>query len=343
MFQLAQPLILLLLPLPILIWFVVPRAVLALPAALQVPFYDAMYSIVQQEKRLLASQVRSGLFLAIWILLVGAAAGPRWVGNPLPLEREGRNIMMVLDISGSMELMDMILDGRPVNRLTVVKRSAEQFISERAGDKIGLILFGTRAYLQTPLTYDLHSVLMRIEDATIGLAGKTTSIGDALGLAVKRLQNVPPQGRVIILLTDGANTSGMLLPLKAAELAAADHIKVYTIGLGSEGNVQSLNNVFLGMGTGSDLDEDTLKKIAEVTGGHYFRATDPQSLQSIYEKINQLETISQDEVSIRPEQDYYPWLLAIALALFLYWFAEQAGMFRFIRRSSPLKETHHAG
>lgn len=343
MFQLAQPWILLFLPLPVLIWFLVPRAVLALPTALCVPFYDAMYAIVQQEKRMLASQMRSGLFLAIWIVLVVAAAGPRWVGNSLPLERDGRDIMLVLDISGSMELMDMMLDGRPVNRLTVVKRSAEQFISERAGDKIGLILFGTRAYLQTPLTYDLHSVLMRIEDATIGLAGKTTSIGDALGLAVKRLQNVPPQGRVIILLTDGANTSGMLQPLKAAELAATDHIKVYTIGLGSESNVQSLNDVFLGMGTGSDLDEDTLKKIAEVTGGHYFRATDPQSLAAIYEKINQLETVSRDEVSIRPEQDYYPWLLAIALALFLYWFAERAGLFRAIKASLRFKETRHAG
>lgn len=343
MFQLAQPWWLLLLPLPVLIWFLVPRAVLALPAALRVPFYEAMYSIVQHEKRILANHVRSGLFMVIWVLLTLAVAGPRWVGNPLPLTRDGRNIMLVLDISGSMELMDMMLDGRPVNRLMVVKRSAEQFVRERSGDKIGLILFGTRAYLQTPLTYDRHSILMRIEDATIGLAGKTTSIGDALGLAVKRLQDVPPQGRVIILLTDGANTSGMLLPLKAAELAAADHIKVYTIGLGSESNAPAFNDVFLGMGTGSDLDEDTLEKIAKMTGGQYFRATDPQSLQAIYTKINQLETISQDEASVRPQQDYYPWLLAAALALFLYWLAERAGLLQRARLRLILGRTRHAG
>lgn len=325
MFGLAQPWVLLAIPLPLLIWFFMPRTASALPAAMKVPFYQALYTIVDQEKKVLAGQGRSGLLLFIWFLILFALSGPRWIGEPVPLKHEGRNIMLALDLSGSMELNDMLLDGRPVSRLMVVKHAAEQFVEQRTGDKIGLILFGTRAYLQTPLTYDRHSVLMRIEDATAGLAGKTTSIGDALGLAVKRLQDVPPQGRVIILLTDGASNSGVLTPLKAAELAKADHIKIYTIGLGSETDPRAMDAMFAGMNASADLDEETLQQVAKMTDGRYFRATDPQSLQAIYETINRLETISQDEASIRPQKDYYPWVLGFALILFFYWLMEQTG------------------
>jgi Ca-activated chloride channel family protein len=189
-----------------------------------------MVAIVDGQKQQMAKQNKITLLFLVWVLLVFALAGPRWVGEPQPLVRDGYNIMLALDISGSMEVSDMLVHGHPVTRLRVVKQAAEQFVQDRAGDRIGLILFGSRAYLQTPLTYDRRSVLMRIEDATVGLAGKTTSIGDALGLAVKRLQNVPAKGRMIILLTDGVNNSGVLPPLKAAELARADGIKVYTIG-----------------------------------------------------------------------------------------------------------------
>ncbi|AHE68326.1 Mg-chelatase, subunit ChlD [Legionella oakridgensis ATCC 33761 = DSM 21215] len=260
-------------------------------------------------------------------MLLLALAGPRWVGEPRPLAREGYNIMLALDLSGSMELPDMMLHGRPVSRLTVVKRAAEQFVQERMGDKIGLILFGSRAYLQTPLTYDRQNILMRLEDATVGLAGKTTSIGDALGLAVKRLQNVPAQGRIIILLTDGANNSGVLAPMKAAELARADGIKIYTIGLGSQADPRALPSVFLNMNASADLDEETLQEVAKVTGGRYFRATDLQSLQRIYEVINQLEKVSQEQATVRPQHDYYPWPLALAFFLFLYWLAVEGNFF----------------
>lgn len=203
-----------------------------------------MAGIVEQENRLISAKTLLLIPVLVWVLLVIALSGPRWVGEPKPVVREGYNIMMVLDLSGSMEITDMLLHGRPVSRLLVVKRAAEQFVEDRVGDRIGLILFGTRAYLQTPLTYDRHSVLMRIDDATAGLAGKTTSIGDAVGLAVKRLQDVPSKGRVIILLTDGANNSGVLAPLKAAELAKQDGIKIYTIGLGSEADPRALTGDF---------------------------------------------------------------------------------------------------
>lgn len=327
MFELAMPWVLVALPLPLLIWLCVPRALFQLPAALRVPFFNAMADILDNKKLHAAQHTKITLFLLIWFLMLVALAGPRWVGEPRPLAREGYNIMLALDISGSMELNDMMLQGRPTTRLAVVKRAAEQFVQDRAGDKIGLILFGSHAYLQTPLTYDRHSVLMRIEDATVGLAGNTTSIGDALGLAVKRLQNVPAKGRMIILLTDGVNNSGVLAPLKAAELAQADGIKIYTIGLGAEIDPQALGGLFFNMNATADLDEDTLQSVAGMTGGRYFRATDGQSLQKIYNIINQMETTSQDQATVRPQHDYYPWPLALALFLFLYWFARKGGLF----------------
>ncbi|MBA2651552.1 MAG: VWA domain-containing protein [Tatlockia sp.] len=336
MFELATPWILACLPLPFLIWFFMPLAKLQLPSALKVPFYNAMIDIVDKKKPALAGQAQIGLLFFVWCLLVLAAAGPRWVGEPRPLAREGRNIMMALDLSGSMELKDMLVNGQPVSRLSVVKTAAEHFVKSRAGDRLGLILFGTRAYLQTPLTYDRQSVLMRLEDSTVGLAGQTTSIGDAIGLAVKRLQEVPAKGRMIILLTDGANNSGILPPLKAAELASLDKIRIYTIGLGADSDPHSLS-AFFNSGPSADLDEETLKEVANLTGGRYFRATDTKSLQAIYEMINQLETVSQDEATIRPQHDYYAWPLATALLLLLYWLSRKAGLLAVFSRSEVVK------
>lgn len=328
MFELATPWVLWIIPIPVFIWYLLPRVTVKLPTALHVPFFKAMVGIVDQEKRAMSAQTLLLIPAIIWLVLVFALAGPRWIGEPKPVEREGYNVMMALDLSGSMEIPDMLLHGRPVSRLKVVKRAAAQFVTDRLGDKIGLILFGTRAYLQTPLTYDRHSILMRIDDATAGLAGKTTSIGDALGLAVKRLHDVPKEGRIIILLTDGVNNSGVLAPLKAAELAKDEGIKVYTIGLGSESDPRAITADFLVPNASADLDEDTLKKIGDMTGGQYFRATDSDSLQNIYKTINELETVSQEQATIRPQKDYYPWFVAFALLLCFYWVASKADLFQ---------------
>ena len=320
MFELACPWFLAALPLPFIIWFLLPTARILCISALQVPFFSAMQTIVHQEQRSLGAQSALIIPGIIWVLLVVSGAGPRWVGDPLPVKRAGYNIMMALDLSGSMEMTDMIVQGRPVSRLAVVKQAAEHFVADRTGDRIGLILFGTQAYLQTPLTYDKPSVLMRLEDATVGLAGKTTSIGDAIGLAVKHLKEVPKAGRVLILLTDGANNSGVLAPLKAAEIAKDEAIKIYTIGLGSESDPRAMSpNNFFDFNVSADLDEATLEQIAQMTGGHYFRATDPESLQAIYQTINQLVRSKQDQATIRPQHDYYPWILACALLLCLIW------------------------
>lgn len=318
MFELATPWALTALALPLIIWLAFPKAKQTYQAALKVPFFKQLAAL--PEARFSASTASCFWLFLIWTLLVFAASGPRWLGKPLPLPREGHNIMLILDISGSMEIRDRVQYGRPATRLELVKHAAENFVKNRPLDQLGLVLFGTRAYLQTPLTEDHTTILMRLKDATVGLAGKTTSIGDALGLAIKHMQHVPKQGRVIILLTDGANNSGSMLPLKAAQIAKDDAIKVYTIGLGGDSHLAHFGNM---PSLSDDLDEQTLKTIASMTGGRYFHATDKRSLEHIYQLINQLETVTQKTATIRPEHEYYPWPLALALLLFTLWFASQ--------------------
>lgn len=313
MFELATPWILILIPLPWLIHYVLkPRKVDPLNGALKIPFFDMLAQFIHRvPSRKINFRIPVWLTLS-WLFLIFAMSGPRWVGEPLPLTRDGRNIILALDISGSMALDDMILNGYPSSRLDVVKQAAEDFVRQRTQDKIGLILFGSRAYLQTPLTYDKQHILLRIDDASVGLAGQATAIGDPIGLAVKHLKNTPAQGRIIILLTDGVNNAGTLSPLKAATLAKEEGIKIYTIGLG----VEPTGSRFLPMMRVGDLDEKTLQQIAQLTHGKYFRAGDHDSLQQIYTLINQIETITQDEGQIRPQSEYYPWPLSAAL-LFL--------------------------
>ncbi|WP_454784911.1 VWA domain-containing protein [Legionella sp. WA2024007413] len=338
MFELANPWVLIVIPLPLIFWFLMPRAKVQLPTALKVPFFADMVRIADLEKRSVSAQYLLLTPAIIWLLLVVALAGPRWIGAPKPISREGFNIMMALDLSGSMEIPDMLLRGRPVSRLSVVKSAAEQFVQDRTGDKIGLILFGTRAYLQTPLTYDRHTILLRLEDATAGLAGKTTSIGDAVGLAVKRFNNVPKKGRILILLTDGANNSGVLAPLKAAELAKEEGIKIYTIGLGSEADSRAIIGDFMMQNASADLDEETLKKMADMTDGRYFRATDTETLNSIYKTINQLETINQEQATVRPQKEYYPWFVGLALLLCFSWLLRKADLSLSIRATMTDRE-----
>lgn len=316
MYELAFPWALILIPLPILLYILFPASKVHVSSSLRVPFFDAIRTHVGINSHLVLKKTLFTVGL-IWTLLIFALAQPKWVGPPLPMEREGRNIMLALDLSGSMELEDMALDGEPVTRLTVVKLAAQEFVKARENDRIGLILFGTQAYLQTPLTYDHQNVLTRLQDATVGLAGQTTSIGDALGLAIKRLQKVPRQGKIIILLTDGANNSGILSPLKAASLATMDDIKIYTIGLGSESDPRAMSGPFFNFNASADLDEKTLQEIAKLTGGQYFRATDPESLQAIYAQINTLEPVKQKKTFLRPQKEYYQWPLGFAVVLLM--------------------------
>ncbi len=253
--------------------------------------------------------------IAAWTLLVVASARPQWLGDPIQMPVSGRDLMLAVDLSGSMEEKDFRLNGRWVDRLTATKAVAADFIERRDGDRIGLILFGERAYLQAPLTFDRETVRTLLFESAIGLAGKSTAIGDGIGLAIKRLRKRDAGNRVLILLTDGANTAGEIDPLSAAELAAREGLKIYTIGIGAD---EMIVRDFFGtrrINPSADLDESTLTSIAEKTGGRYFRARDTAELEDIYRLLDKLEPIEQDAQSFRPRKALFHWPLSLALTL----------------------------
>jgi Ca-activated chloride channel family protein len=234
----------------------------------------------------------------------------------------GRNLMLAVDLSGSMDQKDFELGARRVDRLTATKAVASDFISRREGDRIGLILFGERAYLQVPLTLDRETVKVLLLEAFIGLAGEKTAIGDAITLAVKRIHDLDedPGEQVLVLLTDGANTAGEVQPLKAAELARQVGLRIYTIGIGAEQlEVSSLIGGRRNINPSADLDEETLTAIADMTGGRYFRARDTAGLQDIYRLVDELEPVEEPEAGFRPVKSlfYIPLAGGLALSAFL--------------------------
>jgi Ca-activated chloride channel family protein len=307
----------LLLPLPWLAWRWLPPVVSAPEAALRVPFLEDFSTLQRAAGGRTTRRGHWWLAVLAWCLLIGAASRPQWLGAPVELPVSGRDLMLAVDLSGSMEVEDFELQGRRVNRLQATQQVAGDFIEQRVGDRIGLILFGQQAYLQTPLTFDRKTVQQLLQEAAIGLAGKETAIGDAIGLAVKRLRDHPVDSRVLILLTDGANTAGEVSPLKAAGLAAQAQLKIYTIGIGAdELLVRSLFGTRR-VNPSQDLDEQTLTAIAETTGGRYFRARNLDQLQQIYQLLDQLEPIDTDAQYFRPRHALYPWPLAAALLLAL--------------------------
>lgn len=252
----------------------------------------------------------------LWSALVLAVMGPRWMERYTDVVSHGHDLMMAVDVSRSMEALDFELDNRPVNRLAVVKGVVGQFIERRLADRIGLILFGDAAYLQSPLTLDGAAVRAMLEAVVPRLAGDGTAIGDAVGLAVKKLRTRPAGGRVIILLTDGENTAGGMPPLEAARLANHYGIRLYTIGVGSQGKVPVPEGDELVM-KAMPLDETLLKAMADVTGGRYFRATDRRALQGVYEHIDGLVKTEVVTRSILVPQPLFRWPLGVAVALLL--------------------------
>lgn len=307
----------LLLPLPWLVWRWLPPVSAQREAALRVPFLDDFDTPGNPHSKPTTGNGYWWLAALAWGLLIAAAARPQWLGDAVELPVSGRDLMLAVDLSESMQMEDFEWQGRMVNRLAATKHVASDFIERRVGDRVGLILFGEQAYLQTPLTFDRETVNQLLQESAIGLAGKATAIGDAIGLAVKRLREHPVDSRVLILLTDGANTAGEISPLKAAELAAQVKLKIYTIGIGAdEMLVRSLFGTRR-VNPSQDLDEKTLTAIAEKTGGRYFRARDLDELEQIYHLLDQLEPINEDARYFRPRHALYPWPLAGALLLAL--------------------------
>jgi len=320
MFEFIWPWMFWLLPLPLLSWVLIPKAEKKLPALL-VPFYSEL------EGRQLDNDldpwrwVKLCLLSLIWLTLITASARPLWIGEPVSLPASGRDLLLAVDISGSMKTADMIVEDKQIPRLLVVKAVVGEFVNRRKNDRLGLVLFGSQAYLQVPLTFDRKTVKQLLDEAQLGFAGEKTAIGDAIGLAIKRLRDRPAESRVLILLTDGANTAGEVSPLQAAELAKQTKVKIYTIGVGA--TEMKTAGVF-GTGFGSrtinpsaDLDEETLQTIADKTGGQYFRARNPEELAKIYQILDKLEPIEQDQETFRPQKSLFYWPLGIALFITL--------------------------
>jgi len=301
--EFAWPYAFLLLILPLAVYALVPRA--APPGgALRVPFYQDIVDRRVNFKRQ-ARPWLTALMLLVWGLIVVAAARPQYLEEAGGAAVSGRDLMMAVDVSGSMKTRDMFNGDRPENRLSTVKRVAGEFIERRQGDRIGLILFGTRAYLQAPLSLDRVTINQLLQEAAIGIAGEKTAIGDAIGLAMKRLDARPGTEKLLILLTDGTNTAGVVDPAQAAELARLGGLRIHTIGVGA--NRSRTSGMFGSMilGRVSELDESALKQISEMTGGRYFRATDSKSLAEIYALIDELEPVDDQDDSLRPKVELF--------------------------------------
>ncbi len=303
-------------PLPWLVYRFAPSQAQQ-QAALRVPFFGAIVDSEQTQNRPSSqSSPALALLIVIWLASLVAASGPRWIGEPVNLPTSGRDLLIAVDISGSMQVEDMFLNDQPVNRITLVKDVVGDFVSRRQNDRLGLVLFGTQAYLQAPLTFDRNTVEQLLQETQLGFAGEKTAIGDAIGLSVKRLRQRPETSRVLILLTDGANTAGQVKPRQAAELASQEQIKIYTVGIGADEMVTpGLFGSSFGarrINPSADLDEETLQAIADMTGGQYFRARNRDDLNRIYQQLDLLEPVEQQAETFRPIKALYYWPLALA-------------------------------
>ncbi len=320
MISFAWPWISLFLPLPWLFRRWMPP-MSATPSALFIPWAQELEEMGSRPLDTPARQGRFWLMLFLWLALISASMRPQWMGEAVPLPNVGRDLMLAVDISGSMETEDFVLNRRTVDRLTAAKSVASEFIDRRKGDHIGLILFGTHAYLQSPLSFDLPTIKQLLNDTVIGAAGTDTAIGEAIGLGIRHLRDRPEKDRVLILMTDGANTAGNVSPLEAAEMAAKYGIRIYTIGIGAD---ELIIRSFFGdrkLNPSSDLDEETLEAIAEQTQGRYFRARDIEEMQQIYQLLDELEPVEQEAQHFRPVTELYIWPLGFALlmSMLIFW------------------------
>lgn len=318
-----------LLPLPWVVRRFAPAAKVEQQAGLQVPFIDNLAAVAAQSASSRTLSDRGPLLLGVlvWACLVTAVAKPQWLGEPIPQPLSGRDIMLAVDLSESMLESDFLIDRQQVDRLTATKVVAGDFIERREGDRVGLLLFADQAYLQAPLTRDRATVRQLLDEAQVGLAGRATAIGDVIGLAVKRFKTLQSSQRILVLMTDGKNSAGALAPEAAIELAQAEGLTIYTVGIGRDSG--GISFMGLSVGGGSSIDEALLTQIAQQTGGRYFRAQDLDQLVEIYALLDELEPVEQDADFFRPVSSLYQWPLGLGvllLALLLVWQRQRGGM-----------------
>lgn len=250
------------------------------------------------------------LLWAAWLALLAAMAQPSRVAGAVIQPATGRAMILALDLSFSMERKDFQIDGRPVDRLTAVKSVATEFVRAREGDRVGLILFGDQAFSASPVTYDLSAAAQAVQEAQIGMAGRTTAIGDAIGLAIVKLREDPAERKTLVLLSDGTNNAGAAEPEPAAALARSFGIRIHAIGLGGRKDPDPRNPI----DPSADLDEVTLQRIAQASGGKFFRAYTTAELGAIYDEIGRIETSEAEAPPFTPRQDLRNWPLMIAMA-----------------------------
>ena len=324
MFSFLTPFAALLLPLPWIIRHVLKPAPEGnkLVGAIKVPFFKRLEKISGGKSAL--SKVNPWWAILAWLCLVGASMRPVWLGAPVAIHNNARNIMLALDVSGSMGEEDFDLRGRPVTRLDMLKVLTDEFIQSRAGDHVGLVIFGSEAYVYAPLSPDTKTLRELNGEIGIGIAGTQTAIGEALALATQNSTSVPAESRIVILMSDGYANAGSVNVEDGLKLAKNQGVKVYTVGIGS---TAKLVQDFFGMvqvNPSLDLDEETLKKIADETGGKYFRAKTTEDLAEIYALINELEPMEQNEHFIQPRKELFYWPLLVGMIFFLMAIRRQA-------------------
>jgi len=309
----AWPWLLLLLPLPLVVYWLPKKdnnqtsAALIMPQLIESPSIDVISESNKRAPLIILS--------VCWLLTVLALSQPQWLGDAIDIPTEGREMMIAVDLSGSMQIEDMSLRGSTVNRLDMLKVVLGDFIERRVGDRLGLILFADDAYMQTPMTFDRKTVKQMLDESVLGLVGRKTAIGDAIALAVKRFDAKQKSNKVLLLLTDGQNTAGKISPEQALELAVAKDITIYSIGIGAEVMLQESLFGTRRVNPSSELDERTLTKLAKQTGGKYFRAKDSQGMNQIYQLLDQLEPVEQEQQQMRPLTALFYWPLALALLI----------------------------
>jgi len=321
MLSFLWPWMALLLPLPIVFWFLlkphIKKASSSEPEIL-FPYTERLQSAFTTKST--NTKAKSNFWFVIslsllWVFLVLSIMRPELIDTSNQTNRKGYDIMMAVDISLSMNLLDFSTKEKKVTRLDVVKEVVSNFIKTRHGDRLGLILFGEHAYLQVPMTLDTFAMLRMLNNSIAGMARPSTAIGDAIGIAIAELRRRTSESKVFILLTDGTDNSSNLPPLEAAQIAEKYGIRIYTIGVGSDNTMShSMGNTNLDQG----VNEVMLQKIADITGGKYFRAKDDYSLEKIYNKINDLEKIDLTITEYRSKSLHkYPLLVACFLFLVL--------------------------
>lgn len=309
MIEFAWPWVFVALPLPLLAWWLLPPFH-ERRASIQIPFFARVAEATGQTPKkgaVVAPRMvaQMAIMAIIWLLVIVALARPQRVGDPISHHISARDIMLAIDISGSMDQVDFAAaDNRMIKRLDGVKQVVDAFIARRKGDRLGLILFGTKAYIQCPFTQDLSTIRSLMDETAVGMAGEQTAIGDAIGLSIKAFEASKAQQKMVILLTDGNDTGSRVPPEHAADIARQQGLVIYTIGVGDP-SATGENRVDLG----------TLRAVASTTGGRFFRAEDGAQLENVYADIDRLAPIKFQTQSWRPKLPLFQWPLGAAALL----------------------------